>query len=59
LGRWALGEAAESLDFPVTPLRPIRLHSLSRLAARATIRYLQLRDALELSLRRPQPGRAG
>jgi glycine/D-amino acid oxidase-like deaminating enzyme len=59
LGRWALGESAESLDFPVTPLRPIRLHSLSRLAARATIRYLQLRDALEQSLRRPSPGRAG
>ena len=59
LGRWALGESAESLDFPVTPLRPIRLHSLSRLGARATIRYLQLRDALEQSLRRPLPGRAG
>jgi glycine/D-amino acid oxidase-like deaminating enzyme len=59
LGRWALGEPAESLDFPVTPLRPIRFHSLSRLAARATIRYLQLRDALEQSLRRPLPGRAG
>jgi glycine/D-amino acid oxidase-like deaminating enzyme len=59
LGRWALGESAESLDFPVTPLRPIRLHSLSRLAARATIRYLQLRDALEQGLRRPLPGRAG
>jgi glycine/D-amino acid oxidase-like deaminating enzyme len=59
LGRWALGESAESLDFPVTPLRPIRLHSLSRLAARATIRYLQLRDALEQSLRRPLAGRAG
>jgi len=59
LGRWALGEPAESLDFPVTPLRPIRFHGLSRLAARATIRYLQLRDALEQSLRRPVPGRAG
>ena len=59
LGRWALGESAESLDFPVTPLRPIRLHGLSRLAARATIRYLQLRDALEQSLRRPLPGGAG
>ncbi len=58
LGRRALGESVESLDFPVTPLRPIRLHSLSRLAARATIRYLQLRDALEQSLRRPLPGRA-
>lgn len=53
LGRWALGESAESLEFPVTPLRPIRLHGLSRLAARATIRYLQVRDALEQGSRRP------
>lgn len=53
LGRRALGESTESLDFPVTPVRPIRLHGLSRLGARATIRYLQVRDALELDSRRP------
>jgi glycine/D-amino acid oxidase-like deaminating enzyme len=57
LARRALGEPAESLEFPLTPLRPIRLHGLSRLAARATIRYLQLRDALEAS-RRPLRGSA-
>ncbi|HEV2271132.1 MAG TPA: FAD-binding oxidoreductase [Steroidobacteraceae bacterium] len=54
LGRRALGESAESLQFPVTPVHPIRLHGLSRLAARATIRYLQVRDALEQGSRRPQ-----
>jgi glycine/D-amino acid oxidase-like deaminating enzyme len=51
LARRALGETPESLAFPVTPVRPIRLHALSRVGARATIRYLQLRDALERSLR--------
>ena len=53
LARRALGEAAESLEFPLTPIRPIRLHALSHLAARATVRYLQLRDALETGVRRP------
>jgi glycine/D-amino acid oxidase-like deaminating enzyme len=53
LARRALGEPSESLDFPVTPVRPIRLHGLSHLAARASIRYLQLRDALETGPRRP------
>lgn len=56
LARRALGESAASLGFPVTPIRPIRLHALSRTAARATIRYLQARDALERSLRRPPSG---
>lgn len=58
LARRALGESAESLQFPVTPLQPFRLHGLSRLAARATIRYLQLRDALEQGSRRSLPGSA-
>ena len=58
LARRALGESAESLEFPVTPLRPLRLHGLSRLAARATIRYLQVRDALEQGSRRPLRGSA-
>ena len=53
LARRALGEPAESLDFPLTPVRPIRLHGLSHLAARASIRYLQLRDALEAASRPP------
>jgi len=58
LARRALGESAESLEFPVTPVQPMRLHGLSRLAARATIRYLQVRDALEQGSRRSLPGRA-
>lgn len=58
LARRALGESAESLEFPVTPVHPFRLHGLSRLAARATIRYLQVRDALEQGSRRPLRGRA-
>jgi glycine/D-amino acid oxidase-like deaminating enzyme len=58
LARRALGESAESLEFPVTPVQPFRLHGLSRLAARATIRYLQVRDALEQGSRRPLRGRA-
>ncbi|HJS91852.1 MAG TPA: FAD-binding oxidoreductase [Steroidobacteraceae bacterium] len=53
LARRALGEPAESLQFPLTPIRPIRLHRLSHLAARTTIRYLQLRDALEAGARMP------
>lgn len=56
LARRALGETSASLGFPVTPIRPIRLHALSRMAARATIRYLQARDALERSSRRPASG---
>jgi glycine/D-amino acid oxidase-like deaminating enzyme len=56
LARRALGETAASLGFPVTPVRPIRLHALSRIGARATIRYLQARDALERGLRRPPAG---
>lgn len=59
LARRALGEPAESLDFPITDVRPIRLHSLSRLAARATIGYLQARDALERGLRRSPSGAPG
>lgn len=53
LARRVLGEPAESLEFPLSPIRPIRLHALSHLAARATVRYLQLRDALDTGSRRP------
>ena len=45
LARWALGEATTKLGFPVTPVRPIRLHAFSRLGVRATIQYLRLADA--------------
>jgi glycine/D-amino acid oxidase-like deaminating enzyme len=56
LARRALGEASESLGFPLTVVRPIRLHALSRMGARATIRYLRARDALERGLRRSVSG---
>lgn len=58
LARRALGESSTSLGFPITPVRPIRLHALSRMGARATIQYLQARDALERGLRRA-PSRVG
>jgi glycine/D-amino acid oxidase-like deaminating enzyme len=45
LARWALGESPTELGFPVTPVRPIRLHALSRVGVRATIQYLRLADA--------------
>ena len=45
LARWALGESPATLGFPVTPVRPIRLHAFSRLGVRATIQYMRLADA--------------
>jgi glycine/D-amino acid oxidase-like deaminating enzyme len=45
LARWALGESPAELGFPVTPVRPIRLHMFSRLGVRATIQYLRFADA--------------
>ena len=56
LARRARGEPAESLGFPLTPVRPIRLHGFSRMAARAAIRYLQTRDALDRSIGRAPGG---
>jgi glycine/D-amino acid oxidase-like deaminating enzyme len=49
LARRALGCATQELGFPVTPLRPISLHGLSRLGARAAIQVLRLRDRLARS----------
>jgi len=46
LARWLLGEPAEQLGFPVSPLRPIALHRFSQLGVRLSIRYLQLLDTL-------------
>jgi glycine/D-amino acid oxidase-like deaminating enzyme len=46
LARWARGEPAAELGFPVTPLRPVPLHAFSGLGVRATIQYLRLADAL-------------
>lgn len=44
LAQRALGAAAAELGFPVTPVRPIRLHAFSGLGARATIQYLRMVD---------------
>ena len=44
LAQRALGAAAAELGFPLTPVRPIRLHALSGLGARATIQYLRMVD---------------
>jgi hypothetical protein len=49
LARWALGAAPDELGFPVTPVRPMRLHAFSRLGVSATIQYLRLADALARS----------
>jgi len=46
LARWAQGEAASELGFPVTPLRPIPMHAFNGIGVRATIQYLRLADAL-------------
>ncbi|MDB6083688.1 MAG: FAD-dependent oxidoreductase, partial [Gammaproteobacteria bacterium] len=47
LARHVLGEPAAELGFPVTPIRPLCLHALSRWGAAAAIQYLRLRDAFE------------
>jgi glycine/D-amino acid oxidase-like deaminating enzyme len=44
LARRIQGVAAEELGFPVTPVRPIRLHRFSQIGVRLAIEYLQLRD---------------
>jgi glycine/D-amino acid oxidase-like deaminating enzyme len=46
LARRLLGESAMELGFPVTPLRPMRLHRFSRIGARAAIQYLRILDTL-------------
>lgn len=44
LAQRALGAGAAELGFPLTPVRPIRLHVFSGLGARATIQYLRMVD---------------
>ncbi|HWZ62669.1 MAG TPA: FAD-binding oxidoreductase [Steroidobacteraceae bacterium] len=48
LAQRTLGMSDEELAFPVTPVRPIRLHGAASLAARTAIQYLR---ALELVTR--------
>jgi glycine/D-amino acid oxidase-like deaminating enzyme len=44
LGQCVLGVPAEELAFPLSPVRPIALHALSGLGARAMVQYLRLVD---------------
>ncbi len=44
LARLAAGTPAAELGFPVTPLRPFRLHRLARAGARAAVQLLRLRE---------------
>jgi len=46
LAQRALGGPAAELGFPITPVRPIPLHGLSRIGAQAAIQYLRLVDGL-------------
>ena len=46
LARRLLGEDAENLGFPLTPVRPMRLHRFSRFGAAAAIQYLRALDGL-------------
>lgn len=46
LARRLLGEDAEDLGFPVTPVRPMLLHRFSRFGAGAAIQYLRALDGV-------------
>lgn len=46
LSRWAMGERAAELGFPVTPVDPLPLHAFSQLGARVAVQYLRTLDAL-------------
>jgi glycine/D-amino acid oxidase-like deaminating enzyme len=54
LARLAAGEPAAALGFPVSELRPVRLHRFARLAARATMQFLKVQD--RVARRRAQSG---
>jgi glycine/D-amino acid oxidase-like deaminating enzyme len=46
LARWASGQPAEELGFPVTPVDPLPLHGFSQLGARVAVQYLRTLDGL-------------
>jgi glycine/D-amino acid oxidase-like deaminating enzyme len=46
LARWAMGEPAPELGFPVTPVEPLPMHGLSQLGARVAVQYLRTLDGL-------------
>jgi glycine/D-amino acid oxidase-like deaminating enzyme len=43
---WAMGTPVESLDYPVTPMRPLPFHGLRKLAVTTAVGYYRLLDAL-------------
>lgn len=47
LAHLAAGTPHEEIGFPVTAVRPMRLHRFARLGARATLQILKARDGLE------------
>ncbi|MDP9014964.1 MAG: FAD-binding oxidoreductase [Pseudomonadota bacterium] len=55
LAKHVLGYPAAELGFPVTPIRPLMLHALSRWGAAAAIQYLRLLDAGGRVLQRVLP----
>jgi sarcosine oxidase len=47
MGQMLSGRAqGKDIAFPITPIRPLKLHALSRLGVQATIQYLRIRDTL-------------
>jgi len=46
LARWACGQSAEELGFPVTPVDPLPLHAFNQLGARVAVQYLRTLDGL-------------
>lgn len=46
LARWASGEPAAELGFPVTPVDPLPLHVFNQLGARVAVQYLRTLDGL-------------
>jgi glycine/D-amino acid oxidase-like deaminating enzyme len=46
LARWASGQPAAELGFPVTPVDPLPLHAFSQIGARVAVQYLRTLDGL-------------
>jgi glycine/D-amino acid oxidase-like deaminating enzyme len=46
LARWACGQPAAELGFPVTPVDPVPLHAFSQIGARVAVQYLRTLDGL-------------
>ena len=46
LARWASGQPAAELGFPVTPVDPLPMHVFNQLGARVAVQYLRTLDGL-------------